>query len=318
MLRIGEQDVTNWTPQKRNIALVFQNYALYPHMTVYGNLAYPLKMRRTPRAEIKKRVLETSELLGLEELMNRKPRQLSGGQSQRVAMGRALVRDPALFLMDEPLSNLDAELRARLRAEIAELQRRTAKTTLYVTHDQTEAMTLGDRVAILKDGTLMQVGSPQALYDHPANTFVAQFIGSPSMNLFPARLAIDTHGTLVAQLDKQSINVTNSFKQTDLQPHINREVTLGIRPEHLMLRGDRSATNTLRAIVTSMEYLGHETLLRVNISDNNIKHTHGDAIIRIAGAPALQPADQIRIYLRADKLYLFDQYGRALHTSHNY
>jgi len=316
-IKIGEHDVTNWTPQKRNIALVFQNYALYPHMTVYGNLAYPLKMRSTPRAEIKKRVLETSKLLGLEKLLDRKPGQLSGGQSQRVAMGRALVRDPALFLMDEPLSNLDARLRAKLRIEIAELQRRTAKTTLYVTHDQTEAMTLGDRVAILKDGELMQVGSPQALYDHPANTFVARFIGSPSMNLFPAILAVDTNGVLVAQLDKQSVDLTNRFKRTDLQPHINRQVTLGIRPEHMMLRGDRSATVTLRAIVASTEYLGHETLLRVNIPDNRLKHTNGNTIIRVAGAPTLQPAHQIRVYLLADKLYLFDPYGRAIHVSHN-
>ena len=211
-IKIGGHNVTDWTPQKRNIAMVFQNYALYPHMTVRGNLAYPLKMRHAPRAEIKKRVQDISELLGLEKLLNRKPSQLSGGQSQRVAMGRALVRDPDVFLMDEPLSNLDAKLRVRLRAEIADLQNRSGKTTLYVTHDQTEAMTLGDRVAVLKDGELMQVGSPQTLYDQPANVFVAEFMGSPPMNLFPAKLAIEADGTLLAQLGEQAVKLTNKVR----------------------------------------------------------------------------------------------------------
>jgi multiple sugar transport system ATP-binding protein len=311
-IKIGGQNVTDWTPQKRNIAMVFQNYALYPHMTVRGNLAFPLKMRHTPRAEIKKRVQDISELLGLEKLLNRKPSQLSGGQSQRVAMGRALVRDPDIFLMDEPLSNLDAKLRMRLRAEIAELQNRSGKTTLYVTHDQTEAMTLGDRVAVLKDGELMQVGSPQTLYDRPANIFVAEFIGSPPMNLFSAKLATDVDGILLAQVGEQAIQLGNRFDEADLQSQIGQNVTLGIRPEHLTLNDNKSGANTLRVWVSSKEYLGHETLLGVRIVDNNTIKTRSDTVVRIMGTPRLQPQDKITIHLPAEKLYLFDPQGVAI------
>jgi len=312
IIEIGGQNVTDWTPQKRNIAMVFQNYALYPHMTVRGNLAYPLKMRHTPRAEIKKRVQDISELLGLEKLLNRKPNQLSGGQSQRVAMGRALVRNPDVFLMDEPLSNLDAKLRVRLRAEIVELQNRSGKTTLYVTHDQTEAMTLGDRVAVLKDGALMQVGSPQTLYDRPANIFVAEFIGSPPMNLLPAKLALGADGTLLAQLGEQAVELVNSFDEADLQSQVGQNVTLGIRPEHLTLNDNEPRAETLRVWVVSKEYLGHETLLGVKIVGHNTKSTRSDMVVRVTDAPKLQPQDHITIHLPAEKLYLFDPHGLNL------
>ena len=197
-IRINDRVVTRLPPRDRDIAMVFQNYALYAHMTVRNNMAFGLKMARMPKDEIRRRVDEAAAMLGLGDLLNRKPRQLSGGQRQRVAMGRAIVREPAAFLMDEPLSNLDAKLRVEMRGEIIRVQRRIAAPTLYVTHDQTEAMTMGDRVAILRDGVLQQLGTPDEVYDRPVNAFVAGFIGSPSMNLLPARLERDGDGCAVS------------------------------------------------------------------------------------------------------------------------
>ena len=196
-LRIGDRVVNSVSPKDRDIAMVFQNYALYPHMTVGKNIAFALKLRKLPKAEIKQKVNDTAELLGLTECMDRKPGQLSGGQRQRVAMGRAIVREPSAFLMDEPLSNLDAKLRVRMRAEVARIQRRLGVATLYVTHDQVEAMTMGDRVAVISAGVLQQCDSPQVLYDHPKNLFVAGFMGSPAMNLFEGAIGDDASFVLV-------------------------------------------------------------------------------------------------------------------------
>jgi multiple sugar transport system ATP-binding protein len=222
-IRIGERDVTTAPPAQRDLAMVFQNYALYPHMNVRQNLGYALKVRRTPKAEIRRRVGEVARMLGLEELLDRRPKALSGGQQQRVAMGRAIIREPAAFLMDEPLSNLDAKLRVGMRTSLQQLHSRLGTTTVYVTHDQVEAMTLGQRVAVMRDGRVQQVDAPQRLYDEPANLFVAAFIGSPAMNLARARLDGDTIvlGRLRVPLDRE--------RRPSALP--DGEVVIGIRPE---------------------------------------------------------------------------------------
>ena len=224
-IRIGDREVTELAPRSRDVAMVFQNYALYPHMTVYENMAFALKLRKTPKADIDRRVKEAAALLQLEEYLNRKPKALSGGQRQRVAMGRAIVREPQVFLMDEPLSNLDAKLRVQTRTQIASLQRRLGVTTVYVTHDQVEAMTMGDRVCVLKDGLLMQVGSPRELYDHPNNVFVAGFIGSPAMNLLELPVADGgvKLGDAVYPVERSVLSGAG------------HHVTVGIRPEDLQL-----------------------------------------------------------------------------------
>ncbi len=231
-IRIGERDVTNLPPKERDIAMVFQNYALYPHMSVAENMGFALKIAGTPKDEIAKRVAEAAKLLDLEQYLERKPKALSGGQRQRVAMGRAIVRHPQVFLMDEPLSNLDAKLRVQTRTQIAALQRRLGVTTVYVTHDQVEAMTMGDRVAVLKDGLLQQVGSPRELYDHPNNVFVAGFIGSPAMNLVDAPLAdggVMMRGSLVP-LPREAVDKATAAGL--------KSVTVGFRPEDVALTSD--------------------------------------------------------------------------------
>ena len=224
---IGDRDVTDVQPKDRDIAMVFQNYALYPHMTVHDNMGFALKIAGTPKAEIDKRVRDAAKILGLTEYLDRKPKALSGGQRQRVAMGRAIVRKPKVFLMDEPLSNLDAKLRVQTRTQIASLQRSLGVTTVYVTHDQTEALTMGDRIAVLKDGVLQQVGTPREMYDHPANEFVAGFIGSPAMNLgqFTVKGDVATVGAAKIQLSKATLDA--------ITPEDGGKVTIGFRPESL-------------------------------------------------------------------------------------
>src|SRR5437763_13568666 len=229
---IGDRLVYDLPPKDRDIAMVFQNYALYPHMTVYDNMAFGLKQHKHRKAEIEERVARTARILGISELLKRKPAQLSGGQRQRVAMGRAIVREPAAFLMDEPLSNLDAKLRVQMRAEIQKLQHRLRTTTLYVTHDQTEAMTMGDRVAVMRGGRLVQVDKPQALYDRPADLFVAGFIGSPAMNLIRARLA-RRHGGFTADLGSRPLEPPERRLPQGALGHVGRDVILGLRPEDL-------------------------------------------------------------------------------------
>jgi len=233
-LRIGDKVVNNMAPKDRDVAMVFQNYALYPHMTVYDNMAFSLKLQKHEKADIERRVKRAAEILGLEAYLDRKPRALSGGQRQRVAMGRAIVREPRAFLMDEPLSNLDAKLRVATRSEIARIQDDLNVTTIYVTHDQTEAMTLGDRVAVMKKGRLQQVDASQTLYDHPVNLFVAGFIGSPAMNMVEAELSQADDG-IWAAFGKVKLLVGDNVvaERPDLKSHVGKQVILGIRPEDL-------------------------------------------------------------------------------------
>jgi len=269
-VRIGER-VVNWVPAKdRDIAMVFQSYALYPHLSVSDNIAFGLKVRGLDRAEIERRVVDVAQVLGLEELLDRKPRNLSGGQRQRVAMGRAIVREPAAFLMDEPLSNLDAKLRVEMRAEVSRLQRDLEVTTIYVTHDQVEAMTMGDRVAVMRKGELQQVASPQELYDHPVNLFVGGFIGSPAMNMLEATLE-RSDGDLQAAIGEQRVTLDEELlaERPELRSHEGREVIVGIRPEDLEdaeLAPEAPADRRIRARVELREALGSEVLAHVRIA----------------------------------------------------
>jgi multiple sugar transport system ATP-binding protein len=228
---IGDRLVNDVPPKDRDIAMVFQSYALYPHMTVYDNMAFGLKLRKVPKQEIDRRVKEAATMLGIEHLLDRKPKQLSGGQRQRVAVGRAIVREPNVFLMDEPLSNLDAKLRVQARGEISKLHQRLGTTFIYVTHDQTEAMTMGSRIAVLRDGILQQVDTPQNLYTAPGNVFVAGFIGSPAMNFFDATL-IQENGTMYLDSRDFRVTIPEELKST-YKPYLGKEVVFGIRPEHI-------------------------------------------------------------------------------------
>jgi multiple sugar transport system ATP-binding protein len=257
---IGERTVNDLDPRRRDVAMVFQNYALYPHMTVFANIAFGLRARRAPKADIKRRVERASQALGLAELLERKPRQLSGGQRQRVAMGRAIVRDPSVFLMDEPLSNLDARLRVQMRAEVARVQRELGVTTIYVTHDQVEAMTMGDRVAVIRGGVLQQTGEPQFVFDRPSNLFVASFIGSPPMNLVQARLEDG-----VVHVGEQDLRLPDEVvaARPGLRRYAGATIGLGVRPEHLReVDGERP---TLRGMVRATEALGSELLVHLEV-----------------------------------------------------
>ncbi|RMH75841.1 MAG: sn-glycerol-3-phosphate ABC transporter ATP-binding protein UgpC [Actinomyces sp.] len=269
-LRIGDRVVNDVPPKDRDIAMVFQNYALYPHMTVYDNIGFALKLAKTPKDEIDRRVREAAAVLELTDYLDRKPGQLSGGQRQRVAMGRAIVRQPSAFLMDEPLSNLDAKLRVQMRAEIARIQRDLGVTTFYVTHDQVEAMTMGDRVAVIKDGHLQQVDTPQRLYDHPENLFVAAFIGSPSMNLYEGALHIDEAGTSTVTLGSQTLALDPALlaARPALRAYDGRKVVVGIRPEDTedaRLVPDAPADRRLRSTVELVEALGAEILVHFSL-----------------------------------------------------
>ena len=233
VVRIGENVVNDLTPKRRDIAMVFQSYALYPHLSVRDNIAFPLKIAKVPKGEIDRRVKAAARILDLEPYLKRKPRALSGGQRQRVAMGRAIVREPAVFLLDEPLSNLDAKLRVQMRADIKELQNNLGTTTIYVTHDQVEAMTMGDRVAVMRKGELQQVAPPQELYDHPANIFVAGFIGSPAMNMLEAQVERGADGVVIVLGDTRL-----ALDDPRLAPYVGKSVVVGIRPEDLAGRRD--------------------------------------------------------------------------------
>jgi multiple sugar transport system ATP-binding protein len=269
VISIGERVVNHIPAKDRDIAMVFQSYALYPHLTVYENIAFGLRLRKMPKDEVDRRVREAASLLGLEEFLKRKPRALSGGQRQRVAMGRAIVRQPAAYLMDEPLSNLDAKLRVQMRAEIARLQDELTVTTIYVTHDQVEAMTMGDRVAVMRKGELEQVAPPQELYDKPVNLFVGGFIGSPAMNMIEATLA-RADGGIVAEAGDQRVALdeeTISAKPR-LKAYEGRKVVLGIRPEHLddaSLATDLPADRRLRGQVVLREALGSEIVVHFKV-----------------------------------------------------
>ncbi|HSC90273.1 MAG TPA: sn-glycerol-3-phosphate ABC transporter ATP-binding protein UgpC [Gaiellaceae bacterium] len=269
VLRIGERVVNHVPSRDRDIAMVFQSYALYPHLSVYDNIAFGLKLAKTPKAEIEKRVHDAAQILGLEGLLDRKPRALSGGQRQRVAMGRAIVRQPQAFLMDEPLSNLDAKLRVQMRAEIAGLQQDLGVTTIYVTHDQTEAMTMGDRVAVMRKGELQQVAGPQELYDRPVNLFVAGFIGSPAMNMLEATLQ-RANGGVAVQIGDQTIELGESVlsDRPALKDYDGRTVIVGIRPEDLedgTLEQDTPAGRRLKGTVELTEALGAEVMVHFHV-----------------------------------------------------
>ncbi|BAN01334.1 ABC transporter ATP-binding protein [Ilumatobacter coccineus] len=280
-MKIGDKVVNDVEPKDRDIAMVFQNYALYPHMTVYDNIGFALKLAKVPKDEIDRRVRHASKILELDANLDRKPGQLSGGQRQRVAMGRAIVRQPAAFLMDEPLSNLDAKLRVQMRAEIAALQRELAVTTVYVTHDQIEAMTMGDRVAVLKDGYLQQVDTPQNLYDFPQNVFVGAFIGSPSMNLFEGVVTFDDHGANV-QLGSNSLRLDAKAVEArpGLRDHDGKNVIVGIRPEDFedasMVEHDTS-DRQVTSEVTLIEALGSEIMVHFNIDARTVDSGDPDA-----------------------------------------
>ena len=288
---IGDRDVTNIAPKDRDIAMVFQNYALYPHMTVAENMGFALKIAGVPKEERAQRVLEAAQLLDLEPYLDRKPKALSGGQRQRVAMGRAIVRKPQVFLMDEPLSNLDAKLRVQTRTQIASLQRRLGVTTVYVTHDQIEALTMGDRIAVLKDGVLQQVGTPRDLYEAPANVFVAGFIGSPAMNLFPAEIVSGgvQFGTDVA---KVPADVTKAA--TD------KNVTVGVRPEDL----DISSTGKgIKVVIEVVEELGADGYLYGTAESAGEKI---DVVVRVDGRDHAKVGETVYITPKPAHVHVFD------------
>jgi multiple sugar transport system ATP-binding protein len=307
-IRIGGRVVNDLEPPDRDIAMVFQNYALYPHMSVEGNIGFPLRMQRLKKAETSDRVREVAELLGIGDLLRRKPRELSGGQRQRVAMGRAIVRHPQAFLMDEPLSNLDAKLRVQMRAELVKLHRRLDVTTIYVTHDQTEAMTLGQRVAVLDKGVIQQVDTPQGLYRRPTNTFVASFIGSPAMNFIRGRLA-----DREVELGDYRIELPD-----ELRRRLRREtgdVLVGLRPEEFedaRVHGDGSRT-TVPAEVEITEQLGPETFAYFRVEGLDVVEI-GDRPVELAGALSARldprtsatPGERLNLAINAGGLHLFD------------
>jgi len=327
-LRIGERIVNDVEPKDRDIAMVFQNYALYPHMSVYDNIGFALKLAKIPKDEIDTRVRRAAETLELTQNLDRKPGQLSGGQRQRVAMGRAIVRQPAAFLMDEPLSNLDAKLRVQMRAEIAALQRELGVTTVYVTHDQIEAMTMGDRVAVLKDGYLQQVDTPQNLYDRPDNVFVAAFIGSPSMNLYESMVTINgdsgsiTLGSQTLDLDASVLSARPKLREYD-----GRKVVLGIRPEDFedasMVEGDNVAGKTITAPVTLIEALGSEIMVHLRVDATTVDSGDPDAVEEAGGDNAanavgrfsprsrVRMGDTTQITVATENVHFFDTDSRT-------
>ena len=316
-LRIGGKVVNDETPKERDIAMVFQNYALYPHMTVAENIGFALKLRKMPKAEINAKVKETGEILGLTEWLDRKPGQLSGGQRQRVAMGRAIVRSPSVFLMDEPLSNLDAKLRVQMRAEVQRIQRRIAVATLYVTHDQIEAMTMGDRVAVLRSGRLEQVDHPQVLYDHPDNLFVAAFIGSPAMNLYEATMSDDARSVKVGS---QTLPLPDDLfaARPGLTRYGGKKLVLGVRPEHLPAAHDGVTGPTLVGNVDLVEALGSELVVHFTIDaprvqpegastdDEDATAKAGEGVARVDPATKVKVGERITFAVNTEGMQFFD------------
>ncbi|SHK28832.1 ABC transporter ATP-binding protein [Paramaledivibacter caminithermalis] len=298
---IGDNLVNDVAPKDRDIAMVFQNYALYPHMTVYDNMAFGLKMRKVPKDEIKKRVEEAATILGIEDLLKRKPKQLSGGQRQRVALGRAIVREPKVFLMDEPLSNLDAKLRVQMRAELSKLHQKLQTTIIYVTHDQTEAMTMGTRIVVMKDGIIQQVADPQTIYNQPSNMFVAGFIGSPQMNFLDGQLYEENdelcfkfkNNTVKLPKDKAGVLRKNN--------QINKEVVLGVRPEDIKNESNtRDKVDFITSKVEVKEQLGSETYLYLDIDSKKL-------IARVKPTFNPQIGDDVKIYFDMNKIHIFDK-----------
>lgn len=280
-LYIGDRLVNNVEPKDRDIAMVFQSYALYPHMTVYENMAFALKLRKIPKDEIDRRVKEAAEILDITQYLQRKPKALSGGQRQRVAIGRAIVREPQVFLMDEPLSNLDAKLRNQMRAEIIKLRKRIDTTFVYVTHDQTEAMTLGDRIVIMKDGLIQQVGTPQEIFEHPINTFVASFIGTPQMNFFDAKLE-ENNGVYVVNCGGMKVELPQGVQDKLKASQVSaQEIVLGIRPEHIQFVSEGEIQEKLCGTVDVAEMMGSEIHLHLStkLQDTDMAK---DVVVRIS------------------------------------
>jgi multiple sugar transport system ATP-binding protein len=314
-LCIGNRVVNDLGAKERNIAMVFQNFTLYPHMTVGENLGFALKLRKLPKAEIDTKVREAAKVLGLTEWVDRKPGQLSGGQRQRVAMGRAIVREPSVFLMDEPLSNLDAKLRVQMRAEVSRIQHRLAVATLYVTHDQVEAMTMGDRVTVMRSGSVQQCDTPQTLYDHPTNLFVATFIGSPAMNLFEA---VITDGARSLHLGSQEIQLPDQVTAAHpaLPSYAGQKVVIGLRPEHLPVAGPGDVS-VIEGSVDLVEALGSDLLVHFFIDAQRVTTEGGPdeeehVTVRGAGVARLDPRTHIRQFalarfaVNAERMQFFD------------
>jgi multiple sugar transport system ATP-binding protein len=304
---IGDRLVNNVPPRDRDIAMVFQSYALYPHMSVYDNMAFGLSLRKVPKAEIRKRVEEAGRMLGIEGLLKRKPRALSGGQRQRVALGRAIVRDPAVFLFDEPLSNLDAKLRVQTRAEISKLHERLGTTFIYVTHDQVEAMTMATKIVVMNQGAIQQVGAPKELYDTPRNRFVAEFIGSPSMNFFEGTIVRGGDGL---EIDARDFRVpVPPEKKRDLEPYLDRQIALGIRPENIHAReytpaGIRGAPVDAEVDVT--ELMGNEIILYLKLGERQF-------LARVDPRLDVRPGQKMGVAIDIDRLHMFDpETGEAI------
>ena len=303
-LYIGDRLVNDIAPKDRDIAMVFQNYALYPHMTVFDNMAFGLKLRKVPQDEIRRKVEEAAKILDLSHLLDRKPKAMSGGQRQRVALGRAIVRSPKVFLLDEPLSNLDAKLRAQMRTEISKLHKKLGTTFIYVTHDQTEAMTMGDRIVVMKDGFIQQVDTPQVLYEAPVNKFVAGFLGSPQMNFIDAYLRKDEYNRYYIEFgSKYTILIPESKLVPDLAKYVDREVTLGIRPESVHDEPAYLATANTGIIdcdVEITEMMGAETYLYLKCGDTSIT-------ARVSPSSTAHPGDTIKVGLDPNRIHLFDK-----------
>jgi multiple sugar transport system ATP-binding protein len=299
-VKIGEQVVNDVAPKDRDIAMVFQSYALYPHMTVFDNMAFGLKLRKVPKADIKRRVEEAAGILGIEHLLKRKPRELSGGQRQRVAVGRAIVREPKVFLFDEPLSNLDAKLRVQTRAEISKLHQRLQTTFIYVTHDQTEAMTMATRIAVMNKGVLQQLDTPQNLYDRPANLFVAGFIGSPAMNFFPAKIQKDD-GNLIVDADSFKVQIPENRVST-YAGFAGKEVIFGIRPENIhnpLFAPSGITSSAVDCKVDVTELMGNEILLYMLAGENSF-------VARVDPRSRYQMGDQVQLVFNMDNFHIFD------------
>jgi multiple sugar transport system ATP-binding protein len=317
ILRIGGKEANDETPKERDIAMVFQNYALYPHMTVAENIGFALKLRHLPKDQLKAKVNEAADILGLTDWLDRKPGQLSGGQRQRVAMGRAIVREPSVFLMDEPLSNLDAKLRVQMRAEVARIQRRMGVSTIYVTHDQVEAMTMGDRVTVMRDGRLQQVATPQTLYDNPDNVFVAAFIGSPAQNLYDATVG---EGARSIKLGSQTVELPDAVavKRPTLRTYVGKEVVVGMRPEHLRAADPGVTGPKLVGDVDLVEALGSELVVHFTIDahrviaegafdkDEAAAVKSGEGVARVEAKTPVKPGDKMTFSVDVEDMQFFD------------
>lgn len=302
-LMIEDKRVNDVSPKDRDIAMVFQNYALYPHMTVFDNMAFGLKLRKLPKAEIEKKVKEAARVLDISHLLERKPKALSGGQRQRVALGRAIVRDPKVFLLDEPLSNLDAKLRNQMRTEISKLHKKLQTTFIYVTHDQTEAMTMGTRIVVMKDGVIQQVDSPQYMYDHPTNIFVAGFIGSPQMNFVDSKCA-EKDGKVVVTFGEDIITLPDEdAKILRDNKYVGKEIIIGIRPEDIdndpnFMAAHKNTIITAKVEVT--ELMGAETYLYLLKDKHNLT-------VRVNGTSVVKPGETIKLALDDSKIHVFDK-----------